>query len=111
MQDDKEKLEKQLEALKFFPNNNLVKQLRKQIKEKLENLTKLPAKMLIDVTTKRQEVNLARSQSQKKYHRYIRLIRNHFPQYSYANIRSQFSRRKKGKESFIPDVIWQDPSP
>lgn len=111
MQDDKEDLEKQLEALKSFPNNNLVRQLRKQTREKLENLTRLPAKIPIDVTTKKQEANLARSQSQKKHHRYIRLIRNHFPQYSYADIRRQFSRRKKGKKSFIPDVIWQDPSP
>jgi hypothetical protein len=112
MNEDREKLEKQLDALKLFPNNNLVRELRKQIKEKLEDLTKLPeAKISTDLTGKKQKANLARSQSQKKHHRYIRLVRNHFPQYSYAEIRKQFSRRRKGKESFVPDIIWKDPSP
>jgi len=107
----KEELEKQLEALKLFPNNNLVRQLRKQINEKLESLAKTEINIPQDDTDKKHQPNLARSQGLKKYHRYIRLVRNNFPQYSYSDIRKQFSRRKKGKESPIPDVVWQNPSP
>lgn len=106
---NREELERQIEALKLFPNNNLVRRLRKQINEKLENLAK--TETIIPQDADKKQPNLARSQGLKKYHRYIRLVRNNFPQYSYSDIRKQFSRRKKGKESSIPDVVWQNPSP
>ena len=38
MTPDKKKLLEQLDALKVFPNNKLVRQLRKQIQDKLSSL-------------------------------------------------------------------------
>lgn len=107
----KNKLNEQLNALKIFPNTVLVRNLRKQIKaelEKLERKEKVRFPRPEDVKTK---ANLSRSSKAKKYHRYIRLIRNNFPGLSYGDIRKQFSKRRRGKEVSISDAVWQNPSP
>ena len=98
---NKEKLLEQLDALKIFPNNKLVKELKRQIKKKLEK--QLPKQQTIP--------NQSRSIKLKKYHRYIKLVRNSFPELSHAQIRKQFSNRRRNKEVSIPDVVWQNPSP
>lgn len=103
-QKEKEKLLEQLEALKIFPKNKLVKELRNQILAKLER-----SKEKIPIIMPRE--NVTRSSKLKKYHRYLRMIRDNFPNLKYSEIRKQFSRRKKEGESDIPDVIWQNPSP
>lgn len=102
---EENKLKEQLEALKIFPDNKLVRELRKQIIEKLEKIEKKVKKR------KKKKPKRTRSKSLQKYHRYIRLIRDNFPELSYADIRKQFAVRKKGKEVSIPDVVWQNPSP
>ena len=99
---DRKKLLEQLDALKIFPNNKLVKELKKQIKKKLEK--QLPKQ-------KQTIPNQSRSIKLKKYHRYIKLVRNSFPELSHAEIRKQFSKRRRNKEVSIPDVVWQNPSP
>ena len=107
-EEEKRNLEHQLDALKIFPDDNLVRKLRKQVQENLEQInleSKIPTKK------EKQDINLSRTNKLKKYHRYIRLIRNNFPELSYSDIRKQFSRRKQGNEVSIPDVIWQNPSP
>ena len=110
-QDQKEKLEAQLDALKIFPNTVLVRNLRRQIKAELEKIER-KEKVLVprpeDIKTK---ANLSRSSKAKKYHRYIRLIRNNFPELSYGDIRKQFSKRRRGIEVSISDAVWQNPSP
>ncbi|MGH2611879.1 MAG: hypothetical protein ACRDFB_02385 [Rhabdochlamydiaceae bacterium] len=106
MAPDKKKLFEQLDALKVFPNNKLVRQLRKQIQDKLSNLEVSKVKTPISVDS-----NLARSKGLKQYHHYMRLIRNNFPDLKYSEIRKQFSLRKQGKESKIPEAVWQNPSP
>jgi hypothetical protein len=105
--EDRETLKKQLDALKLFPNNNLVRQLRSQIKQKLESLEKQRDRIPEVPEDKVQ----TRSVALKKYHRYIRLIRDNFPHYSYLEIRREFAKRRKNKESNIPDAVWQNPSP
>lgn len=107
---DEAKLREQLEALKLFPNNKLVRELRLQIKSKLERLERKEKTEKIQEDRKI-KANLSRSNKLKKYHRYIKLIRNNFPELSHADIRKQFSLRKHGKEVLIPDVVWQNPSP
>ena len=105
--EDKKKLLDQLEALKIFPNNKLVKELRKQILAKLEKSElKIPF-----VPPQKETANLSRSSKLKKYHRYLRLIRDNFPNLNYNTVRKQFSQRKQGKEVSIPDPVWQNPSP
>ena len=97
---NRKKLLEQLDALKIFPNTKLVKELREQIKKKLEK--KQPKQSI---------PNQSRSIKLKKYHRYIKLVRNSFPELSHAEIRKQFSKRRRNKEVSIPDVVWQNPSP
>ena len=99
-----EELRKQSEALKIFPNTKLVRALRKQIKTKLE---KIERKQKLKPKEKPKR---SRSKSLEKYHRYIRLIRDNFPNLSYGEIRRLFSLRKQGKQVSIPDVVWQNPS-
>ncbi|TAK17842.1 MAG: hypothetical protein EPO37_06160 [Nitrosarchaeum sp.] len=101
---DKNKLLEQLTALKLFPNNKHVKQLRKQITQKLKQLEKPKVKQ-------KPNPNKSRSGKLRRYHNYIRQIRNNFPNLSYKQIRSQLSKRKQRKQVSIPDVIWQNPSP
>jgi len=104
---EKKKLLDQLEALKIFPKNKLVKELRKQILAKLgKSEEKLPF-----VFPTQETANIKRSRGAKKYHRYIRLIRDNFPNLRYFEIRKQFSHKKQGKEASIPDAVWQNPSP
>lgn len=107
MVENKKTLREQLNALKIFPNNTLVKKLRKQIKDKLIKFEQKEKKKE-DITAK---ANQSRSQKLKKYHRYIKLIRNNFPNLQHSQIRKQFSQRRQGKDVSIPDAVWQNPSP
>ena len=103
---DKEQLERQLDALKEFPNIREVKALRKRIKKQLEKFAKKPVKI-----RKKKLTPYTRSSKMRKYWRYIRMIRNNFPGLTISEIRRQFSKRRKGTQVNIPDVIWQNPSP
>lgn len=105
MKEDQKKLLEQLDALKLFPNNKLVKQLRKQIIDKLKTLErKKPEKP-------KPQPKVSRSGKLRRYHNYIRQIRNNFPDLSYNQIRTQLKKRKQGNEVDIPDAVWQNPSP
>lgn len=97
------KLKERLEALKLFPNNKEVKILRVRIKKQLARLEKKQPK--------EPKVKQTRSGKLRRYHNYIRQIRNNYPDLSYNEIRAQLVRRRKRKPSKIPDAIWQNPSP
>lgn len=103
--DRREKLLKRLEALKLFPNNNEVRKLRARTQNALERLDTTPKKPIVKMKTK------TRSSSLKKHHRYIRMIRDNFPDLKYSDIRKQFAKRKRGEDVSIPDAVWQNPSP
>ena len=102
--ESKEKLLEHLDALKDFPNNKLVKQLREQIKTKIERLEVTPVPVS-------KNINLSRSSKLKRYHKYIRLIRDNFPDLTHAEIRKQFAKRRNQEDVSIPDAVWQNPSP
>lgn len=104
----KKKLLDRLDALKLFPNNNEVKKLRSRTIRALERLeiTK-DVKPIIPKIKDTQK----RSSSLKKYHRYIRMIRDNFPDLEYLDIRKQFAKRRRGDSVTIPDAVWQNPSP
>ncbi len=102
----KQDLLDQLQALKIFPNTKLVKQLRSQIKKKLEKINKKQKPIV-----KKRKANLTRSGKLRRYHNYIRQIRNNFPGLKYNQIRNQLSQRRQGKQVSIPDAVWQNPSP
>lgn len=107
---DKDKLVEQLDLLKSLPNIKEVKLLRKRLQQEIDRITKKEKVVEIPVITQ-SKTNISRSSKLKKYHRYLRMIRDNFPDLSYGQIRRQFSLRKQGFEADIPDVIWQNPSP
>ena len=102
--ESKEKLLEQLDALKIFPDNKLVRELKRQIKSKMERLESKS----IPVP---KNPNVSRSNKLKRYHNYLRQIRNNFPEYSYNQIRTQFVKRRNQEDVSIPDAVWQNPSP
>lgn len=55
-------------------------------------------------------VNQKRSSKLKRYWRYIKLIRDNYPDYTTNQIRTQLKQRKQDGNSDIPDAIWQNPS-
>lgn len=112
----KKKLLEQLEALKIFPKNKIVKELSSQIKKKLEKLEKreTPKKTTVSTEEKKSIANKTRSGKLRRYHNYIRLAfdfaRVNFPDITYAQVRKQLSERRQGKEVRIPDAIWDNVS-
>ena len=95
--------------LKEFPNIKEIQNLKKRIRseKKKIKITPKPEKITLP-----KNVNLKRSSSMKKYHRYIRRIRDvYFPEMKYRDIQKQFKKRREEGNSSIPDVVWQNPSP
>ena len=108
-QDKLKKLQEQLDALRIFPKSKLVQALQKQIQDKINQLEKII--IPLKPQDRQKLANESRSRKLKRYHRYVRLIRDNFPDLTIAQIRKQFSRRKKGQDVSIPDAVWQNPSP
>ena len=105
-----DKLREQLENLKTLPNIKEVVALRKRLVKEIEKSTPKIQKEVVAPTSavaRNQKISLGL----KKHFRYLRLIRDNFPDLTFAQLRKEFSRRKKGLESEIPDAIWQNPSP
>ena len=111
MINDKKKLLEQIEALKMFPNNNLVKQLRKQIKDKLKRLKIKKPKQEISIMDIHNIANANRSAKVKRTWNYVKQIQKNYPDLSIKEIRSQLKQRTQGQQTKIIDVIWQNPSP
>jgi hypothetical protein len=104
---DKDKLAEQIESLKKLPQIKEVKALKQRLEREFARFEEkeISSQPIIEKTS------LSRSTKLKKYHRYLRMIRDSFPNLKYSDIRKQFSQRRKGQESDIPDVVWQNPSP
>lgn len=105
------KVREQLESLKNLPNIKEVIALRKRLQSELKIL-EVDKDSRIEVTefpkvSRAQKI----SKTLKKRFRYLRLIRNQFPEFSWLELRREFSRRENGLDSKIPDVVWQNPSP
>ena len=105
------KLREQLESLKNLPNIKEVTALRKRLQNELNRLTKEKVIQEKPVEDKNILADKKRSGKLRRYHNYIRQIRNNFPNLSYNQIRKQFAERRQGFESDIPDAVWQNPSP
>jgi len=103
---DKDKLSEQIRALRELPQIKEVRLLRQRLQRELERFTKKEIKTEIIIPKPD-----TRSSKLKKYHRYLRMIRDTYPNLKYSEIRKQFAERRKGQETNIPDVIWQNPSP
>ena len=105
-----DKLKEQLENLKQLPNIKEVVALRKRLVKELEkSIPKIKKEVVVPAptVTRGEKISVAL----KKHFRYLRLIRDNFPDLTFAQLRKEFSRRRKGLESEIPDAVWQNPSP
>ena len=108
----KNKLLRQLEALRLFPNNNEIRILRKRIKSQLERIEKQIESDTEPVPEDTEDkATVVRSTKLQKYWRYVKLIIDNFPDLSVSEIRKQFAKRRTGQEVSIPDAVWQNPSP
>ena len=96
---------KQLKGLRIKEAVNLRKRLEQELKSKPKK------KKIISKETIKVKANQNRSAKQKRYWRYVKLIRDNFPDLPTNQIRSQLKERRQGKQVKINDAIWQNPSP
>ena len=88
----------------FAENSYIVNQIKK-----LQSSSESKQK---EKKQKRQKANLNRSTKMSRSWRFFKAIQeNYLPDRSTKEIRSQFSKFKKGLETDISDVIWRNPSP
>ncbi len=105
---DLDKLNKVLDSLKGFPNLREVRELRKRIQKEQKKIVKPVVRV---ITSAKVDANVIRSVKQKRYWRYVKLIRDNFPNLPTNEIRRQLKERRQGKQVDISDAIWQNPSP
>jgi len=103
-----DKLKEQLENLKTLPNIKEVVALRKRLQKEQKRITKPVAPK---ITIPKVDANAQRSSKLQRYWRYVKLIRDNFPDFSVSQIRKQLTQRQQGNEVDIPDAVWQNPSP
>ena len=103
-----DKLKEQLENLKQLPNIKEVVALRKRLQKEQKRITKPVAPK---ITIPKVDANVKRSTKLQRYWRYVKLIRDNFPEFAVKQIRKQLTQRKQGNEVDIPDAVWQNPSP
>ena len=106
---NKNKLSELLKSLKKFPQLREVKELRKRLKKEQQKITK--AIVIPIPTVPKVDANVKRSTKLQRYWRYVKLIRDNFPNLKTNKIRSQLKQRQQGQQVDIPDAVWQNPSP
>lgn len=104
---DNDKVIELLETLKNLPKIREVKELQKRLQKELQK-PKIKKTIPKEIKT---NPNLKRSSKQKRYWRYIKLIRDNFPNLQTNEIRKQLKDRRQGKQVPIRDAVWQNPSP
>lgn len=101
-----DKLDSILEQLKGIRIKEAVNLRKRLLQEKTKQKTsKKVIKQTIQVT-----VNQKRSSKLSKYWRYVKLIRDNFPDLTTNQIRAELKKSQQGLKSNIPDAIWQNPS-
>jgi len=108
IQFDKDKLAELLRTLGDLPKIKEVTALQKRLQKELKTKPKKPrlSKETIKIIG-----NEKRSVKQKRYWRYVKLIRDNFPDLPTNEIRAQLKERRQGNKVQIQDAIWQNPSP
>jgi len=99
-----EKINDVLEQLQGIKIKEAVQLRKRLVKEKKKLKIKKP-------TVKISDPNKTRSLKLIRYWRYIKLIRDNFPDLTVKQIRKQLTQRQQGTKTEIPDAIWQNPSP
>ena len=81
--------------------------LRKRLRKEKERLT---PKVIPFRPVNTESVNKKRSSKLKRYWRYVKLIRDNYPNLKTNQIRTQLKKRKQGHKTKISDATWQNPS-
>ena len=100
------KLNELLDSLKGLRIKEAVSLRKRLEKEK----SKLIPKEVLKVE-RIQNANVKRSSKLQRYWRYVKLIRDNFPDLKTNKIRKQLKQRQQGQQVEIPDAVWQNPSP
>lgn len=121
---EKTKLENLIKNLADYPQTKAVREVRKELKEKLDKIitreTKA-AKKIVSRTQKALQANVSRASKMRNEHRYVKLVHElaldndirkaDGSPLTYLDTRRQVSNRRKGKGVSIPEIIWNNPSP
>jgi len=108
---DLDKVNELLQQLGELPRIKEITELQKRLEKEKE---KLGARAPTVAPTPKEKItkpNISRSNKLQRYWRYVKLIRDNFPNLSVKEIRKQLTLRTRGQKTKIPDVIWQNPSP
>ena len=84
--------------------------LRKRLEKEKKRIVTTKPPVIIPKESRQISANKIRSTKLKRYWRYIKLIRDNFPNLETNQIRTQLKKRQRGLESNISDAIWQNPS-
>ena len=93
-----DKLKEQLENLKQLPNIKEVVALRKRLQKEQKRITKPVAPK---ITIPKVDTNVKRSTKLQRYWRYVKLIRDNFPNLTTNQIRTQLKQRRPGQDASI----------
>jgi archaellum component FlaC len=118
LEDKLDHFKNELSNLKKLPRfkeiSNAIKRLEKEIAKIERVLTLDKSKSNVspvntDFAKKSRTEKI--SKGLKKYNHYLRMIRDNFPDLSWGELRKQYSNRRHGHDTNIPEAIWQNPSP
>lgn len=109
----------QIEIAKKLIPTKQTRELLRHFFAKNSHLTNKIRKLQLSAESKQKEreqrkqrANQNRRSKMSRAWRYFKAIREHYlPDKSTKEIRSQFSKFKKGLETDISEVIWRNPSP
>jgi hypothetical protein len=84
--------------------------LRQRLEKEKEKL--VPQEQKVEISKEQIQIsaNQKRSSKLSRYWRYVKLIRDNFPDLQTNEIRKQLKLRQQGQKTKIPDAIWQNPS-
>jgi hypothetical protein len=113
-------VEKEIKSLEGFRLTRQLQRFRNQligernfIKRQIQKTTLAAAATSPAVSvTRKITANKNRSEKMKRSWRYFRAIQeNYYPDMSVKEIRSMFTKQRKGMETEIQEVVWRNPSP
>lgn len=102
-----DKLDAILDQLKGIRIKEVIN-LRQRLEREKEKL--ISQEIEIKIPKEKESTNQKRSSKLSRYWRYVKLIRDNFPNLKTGEIRKQLKIRQQGKKTKIPDAIWQNPS-
>ena len=114
LSNNKSKILELIDNLKNFPNTSTVKRLRRELQSQLKSAEITTTKKIKKAAKKAKialEANVTRASKGRKYHNYIKLLQERFPQFTYKDVKTMFKDRTAGKEVSVPDDFFDAQSP